>query len=70
MDNWLVRARKASGLSPEVCADRLARTLSDYLFLEEHPGQITLNELSAFCRACNDESRRIVWNWLHEFEVR
>lgn len=70
MDNWLVRAREASGLTPEECAERLACSPSDYRFLEEHPGELTLGELAALRRGMNEESRRIVWEWLKEFEAR
>ena len=51
MDNWLVKARKASGLTAERCAEVLGCPCADYLHLERHPGDITLNELHALERA-------------------
>lgn len=70
MDNWLVKARKASQLTPESCACELSCSTADYLFLEAHPGEVTLNELNSLRRVFNDESQRIVWAWLREFEPR
>ena len=70
MDNWLVKARKASGLTAERCAEVLGCPCADYLHLERHPGDITLNELHALQREFNAEARRIVWGWLREFEAQ
>lgn len=68
MDNWLVKARCASGLTPEECAHVLRLSRAEYAVLEEHPGTVSLNELWALRRVFNHESRLIVWEWLHEFE--
>lgn len=60
MDNWLVRARMASGLTREQCAAALRTTMDDYVELEEYPGRMTINELAMLCRSLNPAGRKVV----------
>lgn len=59
MDNWLARARKASGLSEKECAEVLRMTAEEYRSVESRPGTLTLNELNALCRRLGPEGRQI-----------
>lgn len=70
MKNWLVRAREASGLSQEMCACALRCSLAVYADREAHPGTLSINEIRALRTVYCDESRRILWESLREFEAR
>ncbi len=70
MDSWLVRARKASGLSSDECARLTSSTGESFADKERNPGTLTLNELRVLLSAFNEEGRRIVFDALEDLAPR
>lgn len=68
MESWLEQARKASGFEIAECARLLKQPLEAYLYMESHPGTLTLNQVRALHAAFNEEARSIVWGALREFD--
>lgn len=60
MIGWLAMAREASCLTQDQCAKEIRLSLDEYRELEEHPGRITVNELSRLLRLMTPEGRKIV----------
>lgn len=60
MDGWLKRARIAGSMSVDECAPLLGVPVDEYLDLESYPGRITIDELSALCRAFGADGRAVV----------
>lgn len=66
MENWLVRARKASNLSSEECAAVLGCTHDEMAYFEARPGEVTLNDVGLLLRCLPDEGASIVVEMLFE----
>ncbi len=64
MESWLFRARRASGLSVDECAQHLCLTRDGYLELELAPGKLCLNEVFALETLFSGEGNAILWDAL------
>lgn len=60
MKNWLTRAREASGLTAQQCADAIDLPISEYAQVERHPGTLTLNEIAALARAMGPAGETLI----------
>ena len=60
MKNWLTRARKASGLTAQQCADAIDLPISEYAQVERHPGTLTLNEIAALARVMGPAGETLI----------
>lgn len=65
--NWAFDAREASNLSPEACAAAIGRSRPRYEDREKNPGTLTINEIRSLSTLYNDQSKRILWNYLQGF---
>ena len=61
MESWLVRARKAAGVTVEECARHLCLSANAYLEYERTPGMLNLNQIFALETLFNSEGNRILW---------
>lgn len=69
MDSWLKKARTTSNLSIEECASQLCQSKDSYLFLEENPGVLSLNQINALLYLFNYEAKQIVWLGLRDLDI-
>lgn len=60
MKNWLTRAREASGLTAQQCADAIDLPISEYAQVECHPGTLTLNEIAALARVMGPAGETLI----------
>lgn len=60
MKNWLTRAREASGLTAQQCADAIDLPISEYAQVERHPGTLTLNELAALAHVMGPAGKTLI----------
>ena len=60
MKNWLTRAREASGLTAQQCADAIDLPISEYAQVERHPGTLTLNEIAALARVMGPAGKTLI----------
>ena len=66
VQSWLYKARVASDFTCDECAALLQLTAKEFAELEEHPGQLTINELRVLHNAFNAQSQLIVENALSD----
>ena len=60
MKNWLTRAREASGLTAQQCANAIDLPISEYAQVERHPGTLTLNEIAALACAMGPAGETLI----------
>lgn len=68
MQSWLQRARIQSGLTVSECACALCQSENSYLYRENNPGMLTLDEVRALMILFNEESRDMVWSALRDLK--
>lgn len=70
IENWLIQARIASGLSMADVAKRLYMPESTYELIEDNPGCLSINQIRALLVAFNEEGKRITMNFLGDLNTR
>lgn len=70
IENWLIQARIASGLSMADVAKRLYMSESTYRLIEDSPGRLSINQIRALLVVFNEEGRRITMDFLKELNTR
>lgn len=66
MDNWLIRAQRASGVDDDALARILGCTHEDLRWLKVHPGDASINEVGRLIRALPAEGAVVVGAMLRE----